>query len=206
MYKCFMILSFAMLYNIGQSQVHGGFQQYYYTGDGASSIVPKIYYQSRKNWYGELRYNYEESQTVSLNAGKMFSNKNLFSYSITPVAGIVLGKLNGITIGTNVEIDYKKLFFSSEFQYTFSIDERAENLFFNWSEYGYQITKPIYAGIALQVTHHYSLKNIWEPGIMIGWIYKSWSFPVYVFNPFWGNRNFVAGINWEWTHGDTKKK
>ena len=189
-----------MLYNSGQSQVHGGFQQYYYTGDGTSSIVPKIYYQNRKNWYGELRYNYEESQTVSLNAGKKFSNKNLFSYSITPVAGIVLGKLNGITTGTNIDMDYKKLFFSSEIQYTFSMEKRTANLFLSWSEFGYQISKPIYCGIALQMTHHYSIKNIWEPGIIMGWIYKSWTFPLYAFNPIGNNRNFVLGINWQWNY------
>ncbi len=118
-----MILSFVLLNNIGFPQVHGGVQQYYYAGDGPSSIVPKVYYQSRKNWYGEVRYNYEASQTISMNAGKMFSKKNEVSYSVTPVAGIVLGQLNGINTGANIDMDYKELFFSTEVEYTFSIDE-----------------------------------------------------------------------------------
>ena len=200
MRKYCMILSFVMLSNVSQSQVHGGFQQYYYTGDGPSSIVPKIYYQSRKNWYGELRYNYEASQTVSMNAGKMFSKKNAISYSLTPVAGIVLGKLNGINTGMNIDMDYKKLFFSSEIEYTFSIDKNSGNLFLTWSECGYQFTKKIYSGIALQVIKNGHQKNIWEPGIMAGLVHANWTFPLYMFNPFNSNRNYVLGINWQWNY------
>jgi len=200
MYKCFMILSFAMLHNIGQSQVHGGFQQYYYTGGGPSSVVPKIYYQSRKNWYGEVKYNYETSQTVSMNAGKMFSKKNEISYSFTPVAGIVLGKLNGINTGINIDMDYKKLFYSSEIEYTFSIDKNSANLFLTWSELGYQFSKKIYSGIALQVLKIARQKKAWEPGLMAGWVHDNWTFPVYMFSPFSNGRNYVMGINWQWNY------
>jgi hypothetical protein len=203
MYKAIMILPFTILLTVKcKSQDHGGVQQYYYSGDGASSIVPKIYYQSNNNWYGDVRYNYEEMQTLSLNAGKTFSRHgNMLSYSITPVAGLVLGKLNGISIGTNVETDYRDLFFSAESQYTFSTGDRSRNLFFNWSECGYQFTNRIYGGMALQVTHYYDLKNIWEPGIMMGLTYRNWTFPVYFFSPFSSSMNFVTGINWDWTHG-----
>lgn len=195
-----MILSLVLLHNVGQSQAHGGFQQYYYTGDGPSSIVPKIYYQSPKNWYGELRYNYEASQTVSMNAGKMFSKKNVISYSVTPVAGIILGKLNGINTGVNIDMDYKKLFFSSEIEYTFSIDKTSGNLFLTWTEMGYQFTKKIYFGIALQVLKHARQKNVWEPGIMAGLIHENWAFPIYMFSPFSNSRNYVLGINWQWNY------
>jgi hypothetical protein len=205
MYRYSMILTLTMLFNNCQSQDHGGFQQYYYTGGGSSSIVPKIYYQNRKKWYGELRYNYEAPQTLSLNAGKMFSGKSLFSYSITPIAGIVFGKLNGITAGTSIEVDYKRIYFSSEIQNTFSAEKRSDNLLFSWSELGYEITGAIYGGFALQMTHQTFSGTVWEPGIMMGWLYKSWTFPLYIFNPGGNNRNFVAGINWEWAHGGNKK-
>jgi hypothetical protein len=194
------MITFIMISNVVTSQSHGGIEQYYYTGAGLSTIVPKVYYESPHNWYGEVRYNYEELQTVSFNAGKIFSNKKLLSYSITPFAGIVLGRLNGGTLGSNIKIDYKSLFFSSESQYTFSVEKRAENFFFNWSELGSQLTKLVYVGVALQLTHPYEIKNDWQPGVMIGFTYKSWTFPVYAFNPARNNRNFVLGINWEWKY------
>ena len=189
-----------LLHNMGNSQAHAGFEQYCYTAGSVPTIVPRIYYQSPHNWYGEVRYNYEELQTVSLNAGKMFSHKKLVSYSITPFAGIVLGRLNGGTIGSNINIEHKSLFFSSESQYTFSVDKRRENFFFNWSELGYQLTNLVYMGLALQLTRHYQVINEWQPGIMMGFTYKSWTFPVYAFNPAGCNRNFVVGVNWEWKY------
>lgn len=188
----------------GNCQEQVGFEQYYYTGAGASVIVPRVYYQNRHNWFGEVRYNYEELQTVSFNAGKMFSNKKSLSYTFTPYAGLVLGRMNGGTIGSNINLEYSSLFFSSESQYTFSVNERAENFFFNWSELGYQITGLVYSGIALQLTHPFEIKNNWEPGIMLGFTYKSWTFPLYAFNPTNNKRNYVLGINWEWDHKNHK--
>ncbi len=185
---------------MGNCQEHGSLEQYYYTGAGTSVIVPRVNYQNRHNWFGEVRYNYEELQTVSFNAGKMFSHKKLLSYSVTPFAGIVLGRLNGGTLGSNINMEYKSLFFSSESQYTFSVEKRTENFFFNWSEFGYQFATIMYVGLALQVTHPYEIENNWEPGVMMGLTYKNWSFPLYAFNPACNNRNFVLGINWEWKH------
>ena len=195
-----LMITFIMPYSTVTSQVHGGFEQYYYTGAGESVIVPKVYYESRQHWYGEVRYNYEESQTISFNAGKVFSNNKIFSYSITPFAGIVMGRLNGGTLGSNVKMEYNNFFFSSESQYTFSIEKSTENFFFNWSESGYQFTRLVYAGLALQLTHPYEIKNNWQPGVMMGLMYKSWTFPVYAFNPGSNHRSFVLGINWEWKY------
>ncbi len=188
----------------GICQEYGSFGQYYYTGNGSSVIVPKVYYQNRSNWFGEVRYNYEDLQTISFNGGKLFSNKSEFSYSVMPYAGLVLGRMNGGTLGSNINLDYGSLFFSSESQYTFSVNERADNFFFNWSEAGYQFTDLLYSGIALQVTHPFEIKNAWEPGFMLGLTYKRWTFPFYAFSPTNDNRNYVLGINWEWNYKNPK--
>lgn len=187
-----------MLQTNCESQSHSGYEQYYYSGAGQPSFVPKIYYQSPKNWYGEIRYNYEEFQTVSINAGKTFSNSKSLSYSFTPLAGLVAGKLNGGNIGANILLGYKNFFFSSESEYTLSIEKKSESFFFDWSELGYQVNRIFYAGLALQFTHPYEIKNNWQPGFMVGLTYKQWTIPFYAFNPGAKNENFVVGIDWEW--------
>jgi hypothetical protein len=196
----YLTIIFVLLVNIAKSQAHGGIEQYYYTAAGEPVIVPKVYYESRHHWYGEMRYNYEGFQTVSVNAGKVFSNNRLLSLSVTPFAGVVLGRLNGGTLGSNLKMEYKSLFFSSEPQYTFSLERRLDNFFFNWSELGYELNKIIYTGLALQITRPYKRKNTWEPGAMIGFTYKNWTFPLYAFSPAGNKPNFVLGINWEWKH------
>jgi hypothetical protein len=199
-----LMVVFIVVYNIASSQSQGEVEQYYYTGGGVSTIVPRVYYQNAHSYFAEVRYNYEELETVSFNAGKMFEHKKIVSYSVAPFAGIVLGKLNGGSIGSNVKIEYKGLFFSSELQYTFSFQKRAEKFLLNWTEAGYQLTRLAYVGFALQLTHPYEVKNNWEPGVMIGVTYRAWTFPVYAFDPLGRERNFVAGINWEWKQGKKK--
>jgi hypothetical protein len=185
-------------YSTARSQEKGGMEQYYYTGLGAASIVPKLYYQSSNKWRSEVRYNYEEVQTLSFNTGKVITADKRLGLTVTPMAGIVVGGLNGGNIGCNVNLDYKKLFVSSESQFTLSIEQKTQRFFFNWSEAGYQIFDFMFAGIALQVTRPYEIKNKWQPGVMAGFSYKSWSFPLYAFNPASDKRNYVIGVDWEW--------
>ncbi|MEP7253645.1 MAG: hypothetical protein ABI683_14735 [Ginsengibacter sp.] len=198
------MISILMIPHLGKSQEQGSFEQYYYTGSGTSVIVPKIYLQNKNNWFGEVRYNYEELETVSLNAGKMFSSKNDISYSFKPYAGLVLGRMSGGTLGSNVSLDYRDLFFSSESQYSFSVNEKAQDFFFNWSELGYQFSNLLYSGFALQVTHPFEIRNNWEPGVMLGVTYKNWTFPFYTFSPISVKRNYVLGVNWEWNYKNYK--
>ncbi len=193
----YIFILLALCYT-GKGQVSGGLEQYYYSSPGSSIIVPKIYYQTPHNWLGEIRYNYEELETISLLAGKMFSFDGELSYSVTPLAGIVLGKMKGGLVGSDMTMNYKDLFFSSEPQYTFSVEDRSENFFFNWSELGYDFSKIVYAGVALQSTHRHKSQSTWEPGIMMGLNYRNWTFPVYLFSPADENRNLVLGVNWEW--------
>lgn len=181
------------------AQKRGGVEQYYYGGEpGMSAIVPKIYYQNKKNWYAELRYNYEEIESISLNIGKAFSAQRQVSYTVTPIAGIITGRLTGVSLGLNAEAEYKSVFFSAESQYTFSSAGKDGYFFYNWSELGYALTDNLYGGFALQLTRLYKTSNAWEPGIMAGVIFNNWIFPVYMFNPLDKNRYFVLGINIEW--------
>jgi hypothetical protein len=199
MHSSIFIVIFLMLYNTAISQKRGGIEQYYYGGQkGISAVVPKIYYQNKKNWYAEVRYNYDELETISFNAGKTFSKENIVAYAVTPIAGIITGKLNGASLGLNVQSEYKKVFFSAESQYTFSINSRDAEYFYNWSELGYDISEAVYTGLAMQLTHLYKTTNEWEPGIVVGLSFNKFTFPLYLFNPASANRYFVLGINIEW--------
>jgi hypothetical protein len=196
----FMILF--LLHSTANGQSPAGFEAYYYTGHRLSSaLVSRIYYQVKGSWYGEARYNYEAEQSVSLYAGRTFSKKDSFSYAVTPLAGLVTGKLKGGSVGMNITLDYRKVSFSSALEYSFSEKNKYGSFFFNWSELGYQVTKHIYAGLALQQTCVYNTTMVWEPGIEAGISFGKWLFPVYAFNPAGNKKYFVLGIAGEWEHG-----
>ncbi len=190
-----------LIYHTAICQSCIGFEQYYYTGERTGpALVSRIYGQNDRQWYGELRYNYEGKQTGSLYAGKKFSKDDDLSYSFTPIAGLVMGKLKGGSAGINIALNGKHIYFSSVSQYTVSSDDRRSNFFFNWAELGYQLSERLYAGLALQQTCPYKTSIKWETGIQMGFSFKHFTIPFYSFSPWSDKRYFVLGVSAEWKH------
>lgn len=189
--------------NTIQGQTRTGFEGYYYTGCSANSaLVPRLYFQSNSNWYGEARYNYESDQTVSLYAGRTFSGERTegawktTTWSLTPMAGIVAGKFRGGSLGANATLDVNRISLSSVLQYTVSSRNSDESFFFSWSELGYRLTDHFYAGAVLQQTGLCRGHNSLEPGLQLTLSKGDWRFPVYVFQG--ARRYFVLGVSREW--------
>lgn len=183
----------------------GGMQHYYYTAAEGSRamITPIAHYRTQNNWYGEARYNYDELNTFSLYAGKTFNGGNDFSWEATPLLGGLVGLMNGASVGMNMDLEYKRLFFSSQAQYSFSMEDRLNKYFFNWSEIGYQPLSWIYGGLAVQQTGVYRAGTVLEPGCMVGFSVGNWTIPLYAFSPSGNNRYFVLGVTYAWTNSKT---
>ena len=187
------------LWHNSNSQTHAGAGQYYYIGERqVFTFVPIIYYQTSRNWYIEGRYNYEALKTMSVYAGKTFEKESNFSYSASPVIGAVLGRFNGGSIGINTEADYKRCFFSSQLQYTFSFKDKRENFIYSWSDLSYQALNNIYAGFSVQQTNLYKEACRLEKGIFVKASFNKWSLPFYVFNPTTRDKYFVLGLSCDW--------
>ena len=180
----------------GFSQSNGAYEQDCYLGENRSFCwVPVLSYRAADNWYFEARSNYEAINSASLYFGKIFRKKALISYSIIPIAGLVMGTFNGGSVGANVGLDNKKISFSSQSQYTFSTENRATNFTYSWSDLAYQLKDWMSAGISLQQT-----RGLFEKGILVRAAYKNFSIPLYVFNLTTSKRYFVLGLNVEWSH------
>jgi hypothetical protein len=178
----------------GFCQENGTVEQNYYLGENRPFCwAPVVGYRTPGDWYTEARGNYEAIGSASLYFGKTFRKKALISYSITPIAGLVAGSFNGGSVGVNFVMDYKKISFSSQSQYTFSTENRAINFTYSWSDLTYQLKGWMSAGVSLQQT-----KGLFEKGILVRGAYKNWSIPLYVFNPATRERYFVLGLNVEW--------
>lgn len=194
--KALFILIFMVCQGVCAQQ-QGSVEQYYYMQEReALTVIPMAHYQSPKNWYVEARYNYEELKTFSLYAGKAFSKESKLSYTIIPMVGGVMGRFKGGSFGLNLDIDYERLFLSSQSQYTFSVEDRAANFLYSWSELGYNIWSWLFIGVAIQHTRLYNTKfALGEAGIVVGFSIGKWEFPVYSFSPMCSNRYFILGIN-----------
>jgi len=190
---------------IANSQSTGTVEQYYFTRAAGSEgmMTPMANFTSSDNWYGEARYNFDELNTFSLYGGKRFSGRGNLSWEATPLIGGLIGQMNGGSVGVNFGLDYRKLFFTSQSQYSFSVDNNADRFFYNWLEFGYNATSWMYAGFAMQQTNIYKSLGKLEPGCMVGFSIKKWTIPLYAFNTGEGERYFVLGLNWQW---EAKKK
>ncbi len=67
----------------------------------------------------EARYNYEDRNTASVFAGMNFSFGNQLKLSLTPMAGLVFGRLNGAAPGLETVLSYKIFNFNSQSEYLF---------------------------------------------------------------------------------------
>lgn len=197
-------LFMAVLSNIdAQSQSKWVFEQYNYIRQAdASAFVPMVHFQTRNNWYGELRYNYEDAQTLSLFGGKTVSGGKSLTWSFTPMAGYSTGRFTGLSAGVNNEAEWKDFYFSAQSQYSIATKKDISNFFFNWSEAGYSFSDNFFSGIAMQYTRQFH-KDYIEPGIVNGLCFRNFSIPFYVFNPLKGDCYFVLGLNYEY---NLKKK
>jgi hypothetical protein len=192
----------AFLFNQAvQGQERKGFEGYYYpeNGGGISSMSVKLFNQTSQGWYSECRYNYEEERTAGFSIGKTFSKENVFSYSVTPEVGLVIGRLQGASLGLNTSLSYKRLSFSSSALYTAGLKkEDAGHSFFTWSELNIRIIKYLYAGVTVQVSTSGYMAISREPGVQLGVLFKNWAFPLYVFDRAGDHPYFAAGACYEW--------
>jgi hypothetical protein len=174
-----------------------GFEQYYYLQRKATPImVPIVHFQNRQNWYGEVRYNYEEKNSFSAYAGKHFFRKSeLLEYSLTPIIGGVMGQFKGGSIGFNASVEYDDFFFDAQTQLTCSINSDNTNFYFGWYDLGYSPIDWLWFGWSLQHTLYGQVENnITESGIMVGFKAGKWTFPIYTFNVLNTDPYLVLGI------------
>ena len=206
MKRCITILIFISIRPDAEAQLSGMVEQYYYTRTAGTEpmMTPMANFTSTNNWYGEARYNFDELNTFSLYAGRKFSGSGNLSWEAIPLVGGLMGQMTGGSVGVNFGMDFRKLFFESQSQYSFSIENATDKFFYSWSELGYNATAWLYAGVAVQQTNIYKTIGKLEPGCMIGFSIKNWTIPFYAFNTVDEERYFVVGLNWQW-EGKKKK-
>ena len=186
------------------AQSKGGIEQYNYFGNGTALIIePVLHIQTASDLYCELRYNYEEKDAISFNAGKTFHIPGKFLTTLTPMLGIVAGSMKGYSLVLNQETEWKSFYFSSRSQYCKSFSKEYQDFFYSWLETGYSISPVVFTGIALQYRRQANDREM-EPGVMGGINLKRISVSFYVFNPSSANSYFALGLNYDYNLGKRK--
>lgn len=202
MKKSFTLIVLSLILNCkAKSQSNGGMEKNYYLNDNASFLlVPSLYYQSNNNWYFEGRYNFEAQNAGSFYVGKVFEKGSNISYSINPVAGLIVGSFNGFSLGFNGDISFKNIGFSTQSQRTFSINDKESNFYYSWSDLEIDLNKNLAVGCAVQHTRLFDKRDFIDKGLFIKLKGSRWSLPLYAFMQPDKSRYYMVGLNYEWPH------
>ncbi len=106
---------------------------YFQSGERAYA-VPTLFLD-RGALHLEPRYNYEDFDTGSLFAGWAFTFGDEERYAkVTPMLGAVLGNVNGVAPGLEVEARWGRVAYWLEGEYLVDLKDSAGNYLYTWSE------------------------------------------------------------------------
>ena len=143
----------------------------------------------------EGRYNYEALRTGSAWLGYTISGGTRVQWEITPMAGGVFGRINGVAPGYAASLAWWKLDGYSEGEYVFA--SKAEDRFaYNWSELAIAPVEWLRVGLVTQRTRAYRADREIQRGPFVNVIYKQLDTAVYVFNPDDAEPTVVLSIGW----------
>ena len=187
---CLWLLALALAAPaLGQTAASGG-EGWSFSAEAFAYFVPQdkdfllpIVSVDRGSLHLEARYNYEERDTASVWGGWTFRGGKAFEWEITPIAGVVLGELDGVAIGYEGSLKWRSLELYSESEYVFDTSGSEGNFFYNWSELTVAPAEWIRLGLVAQRTRVYESDREVNPGLLVGFSYGSATATAYVLNP-----------------------
>ena len=147
-----------------------------------STIVP-IFTVDKGNFHFEKRFSYESPKTGSIWFGYNFKGGNELNYIVTPMAGVLLGRIDGIAGGLEITFNYFEFQLYSEMEYVFDFKSSSNNFFYNWTDLTYSPLDWFFAGLSTQRTKVYQTNSDFQWGPFTGVEYKGLGLTFYFYNP-----------------------
>lgn len=145
-------------------------------------IFLPVYRADKGKLHLEGRFNYEDIHTFSAWAGYHFSGGKKFEYLITPMAGGVVGRLNGLAAGLEITFDYLGFELYSESEHVFDLKDRENDFFYNWTDFSYAPNDWLFFGLSAQRTRLYETALDLQRGLLVGGSYKRFELTAYLYN------------------------
>ncbi len=150
-----------------------------------------IYSTDKNKLHLEARYNYEDLNTFSAWIGYNFSGGKRVEYTITPMAGGIVGHTSGLAPGLEILLGLGGLELSSESEFVFDFQNKDNHFFYNWTDLTYAPLEYLWLGLSTQVTQMLHCEPEIEPGFLIGGGFKRYEMSGYLFCPGWEELYFV---------------
>ncbi|RIW18294.1 hypothetical protein D0X99_00935 [Algoriphagus lacus] len=130
----------------------------------------------------EMRYNYEDLNTLSTWVGYNFYGGNKLEYFITPMLGAVVGNSNGIAPGLETTLTLGSFEVYSESEYFIDFQESENQFIYTWTDLTYSPLDWLWTGISAQRTRLYQTDLDLQRGIILGGGFKNLELTSYWYN------------------------
>jgi hypothetical protein len=159
-------------------------EAYYYILPGEKNTTTLMGYADYKAFHSEVRYNYEDLQTVSAFGGYRFNTGHKFKVDVTPILGFAIGNTDGVIPGFLLDLGWKKIDFYSESEYVINFEGKEDNYFYTWSELGINPFDNFRTGLSANRTRLFHSSLDFQRGIFAEYTFKKLTAGIHYFNPF----------------------
>lgn len=132
----------------------------------------------------EARYQYEELDTVSGWVGWAFTGGRELQFGIGPMAGGVVGQLNGVAPGLRLAAQWRRFAFYAESEYVVALGGSGTSFFYNWSTWSWTPRDWLAVGVSVQRLRLADTGRWVESGPMLALSFGRATVQGFVFNPF----------------------
>ena len=153
----------------------------YFLPDDEDFLLP-IVYADRDALHLEARYNYEALDSGSVFAGWTFAHGDRLRLEVTPMAGVVLGDLEGIAPGFELSLGNEAFELYMESEYVFDLEDGDSSFLYNWSELAYTPVDWFRVGLTTQRTRVYQTERDIQRALLLGCSVAGVSFTAHLFN------------------------
>jgi len=170
---------------------------YYYILPNEKNTTTMIGYADYKAFHSEVRYNYEDLQTVSVFGGYRFNTGQNFTIEVTPIIGLAAGNTDGFITGLLLNLTWKKFDFYSESEYVMNFEGKENNYFYTWSELGITPFYNFRTGISGNRTKLIHSVLVFQRGIFAQYTFRKLAAGVHYFNPHSSNGFVLLSFDYE---------
>ncbi|HZY02151.1 MAG TPA: hypothetical protein VFF02_01530 [Anaeromyxobacteraceae bacterium] len=145
----------------------------------------------------EARWNYEDLRTASLWAGWSLESGQALHLRLTPMAGVVLGRTNGLAPGLVLDLSWRWLELYAEGEYVIDLEDAGASYFYLWSELTASPAEWLALGLVGQRTRLVHTSVEVQRGLMGRLTFGGLSVAAYAFNPATPDWFAVAALSCE---------
>ncbi len=149
---------------------------------GSEDRLTPILYLDRGAVHLEMRYNYEDLETLALFAGWTVAAEGDVEVALTPMLGATFGRTEGIAPALELDLGWRRLAWYAETEYLFDLEDRDDDFFYSWSTLTWGFTDWLSAGLVTERSKLVDTDRSLQRGLALEFTAGSVGVSLYVYN------------------------